>query len=132
VGVIVMQWHTAMTHVTELPIAYSYAMLLIDRRVFGKLSEDDQAVVTDVMRRVYAGFDRRGEAEDQEARQALLDDGLESVTVSAEERGEWKRLIDASNRQAGAAGEFDLALLEEIECLLDAFRNGGDGQRCGP
>jgi TRAP-type C4-dicarboxylate transport system substrate-binding protein len=132
VGIIVMQWHTAMTHVTELPIAYSYAMLLIDRRVFGKLSDEDQAVVTEVMRGVYEGFDRRGEAEDREAHQALLDDGLASVTVSSEERGEWKRLIDESNRKAGAAGEFDLALLEEIECHLEAFRNGGDGLRCGP
>jgi len=132
VGVIVMQWHTAMTHVTDLPIAYAYATLILDGRVFKRLSASDRAVVDEVMRGVYRKFDEQGESEDREAFQALLDDGIRRVEVADAEAAEWKRLIEDSNRAAGERDVFDLRLFDEAQCHLQAFRSGEVGADCAP
>jgi len=132
VGVIVMQWHTAMTHITDLPIAYTYATLIIDQRVFGKLSADDQAIVTEVMQRVYRGFDERNAREDREAFDALLADGIQLVEVNPEEQQQWRELIRASNLENAAEVGMDLALVARIDCYLAAYRAGSDDAHCAP
>ena len=53
VGAVVFQWHTRLKYITELPIAYVYASLLIDQRVFAKVSAQDQLIVREVMEGIY-------------------------------------------------------------------------------
>lgn len=130
VGVIVMQWHTAMKYITDVPIAYVYASLLIDRRAFGRISEPDQAVVREVLERMYRGFDAQGITDDKEAFQALLDEGLQTVPVAAEEAAEWQRVIDESSRSAAREGFFDITVMEQMECYLAAYRDGTDEAHC--
>jgi len=130
VGVIVMQWHTAMKYITDIPIAYVYATMLIDKRVFGKIAAADQAIAREVMEGIYQGFDAQGVTEDRAAYQALLDEGLERVSIDDAEAREWQALIDASNEQAASEGVVPAVLLEELECYLAAFRAGAAGDDC--
>ena len=92
---------------------------------------EDQAVVREVMEGIYRGFDEQGIADDEAAFQALLDDGIEPVDAKPGQQDAWRDLIQASNREAGSEGVFDTALLDQLECHLEAFRNGGEGA-CGP
>lgn len=130
VGVIVMQWHTAMKYVTDVPIAYVYATMLIDARVFGRIAEADQAVVREVMERIYRDFDRQGVADDREAFQALLDEGLELVAIDDAEAREWQAIIDAANDAAAREGVISGALLRQMQCHLEAYRTGSGDQHC--
>ena len=127
-----MQWHTAMTHITDLPIAYTYATLIIDQRVFGKLSAPDQAIVTEVMERVYRGFDERNAREDKEAFDALLADGIQPVQVEPAEQQQWRELIRASNIESASETGMDLELVKRIDCYLAAYRAGSDDAHCTP
>lgn len=132
VGVIVMQWHTAMNYITNLPLAYAFAALIIDARAFGRISEQDQRVVREVMERIYRGFNEQGIVDDRNAYQALLDEGLQPVELTAQERAGWQELISRSNREVAEKGIYDLALLKEIECYLTAYRTGSDATHCSP
>ncbi|MEE4174969.1 MAG: TRAP transporter substrate-binding protein DctP [Xanthomonadales bacterium] len=132
VGVIVMQWHTAMSYITDLKLAYIYAGLLIDRRPWSKIAPEDQAVVREVMERIYRGFDAQGVTDDQEAMDALLNQGLELVTLEDAERESWDRLFMSTNEAAAEAGTFDEALLQTLECHLAVFRGEQPEGRCGP
>jgi TRAP-type C4-dicarboxylate transport system substrate-binding protein len=132
VGVIVMQWHTAMKYITDLPIAYSYAALLIDGKAFSRLSDVDQVVVREVMDAIYREFDRRGVTEDREAFQALLDEGLERVPVPETQRVDWQRLMDDANQAAAREGIVSANLLARIACHLAAFRGGAGNNDCAP
>jgi len=132
VGVIVMQWHTAVKYITDLRIAYIFGALIVDGRAFGRISAEDQQVVREVMDETYRGFDRQGVTDDREAYQALLDEGLQTVSLPPEERQEWQRLIAAATLKAGAEGVFDAALLKELECYLEAFRTQSDDSGCAP
>ncbi len=122
VGVIVMQWHTAMSYITDLKLAYVYAGLLIDRRPWSKIAPEDQAVVREVMERIYRQFDAQGIADDEAALAALLDQGLELVPLDDAERKAWDDLFMSTNEAAAETGAFDTELLQTLECHLAVYR----------
>ena len=41
IGALVLQWHTKIKYVTEIPLVYTVGFMAIDKRAFGKLSEAD-------------------------------------------------------------------------------------------
>jgi len=125
VGAVVFQWHTRLKYITDLPIAYIYAALLIDKRAFSKLSEGDQKVVRDVMEGTYRKFDQNGSRENGEALQALLGNGLQMVAPVTEQIDEWRGIVSASHRRLGNEGTFDIALLDQMQALIDTYRSGG-------
>ena len=47
VGAVVLQWYTKVKYVTDFPFAYTLALMAIDKRAFGQLGDQDQAIVRD-------------------------------------------------------------------------------------
>lgn len=130
VGVIVMQWQTVVKYITDLPIAYSYGALLVEGKVFSQISGADQAVVREVMEGIYRGFDESNEEDNRSAFQALQGEGLQLVELQPGQAELWRSKLDASNHAAAKAGVYDLALLEEVKCLLAAYRSQAE-PHCG-
>lgn len=125
VGAVVFQWHTRLKYITELPVAYVYAAMLIDKKAFSKLSEGDQKIAREVMEGIYRKFDQYGVSDNEEAMQALLDSGLEMVTPAPSDVTEWRSIVSSSNHKLGEDGEFDVALLDRMRALIAEVRNGG-------
>jgi TRAP-type C4-dicarboxylate transport system substrate-binding protein len=123
VGAVVLQWHTRLKYITDLPLAYVYAAILIERKVFERLQADDQAVVHEVLARVYQGFDESGNADNLAALQALQNSGLELVSPESAEVETWRKAIVAAQVQLGSKGEFDPALLQKMQQLLAEYRS---------
>ena len=124
VGALVFQWHTQLKYVTELPIAYVYAALLIDKRAFSKLSQEDQQVVREVMEGTYRKFDQNGVRENDQALQALLGNGLQMVMPDTSEVSEWRSIVNTSHRQQAGEGTFDIELLNRMQGLVQTYRSG--------
>lgn len=122
VGAVVLQWHTRLRWITDLPLVYTYGALIIDQRAFGKLGAEDQAVVRKVMERVYAEFDRLSVEDDEGAMKALLDSGLELVEPVAGEVAEWRAIVAESNRESARRGALDVALLDQALRLIGEVR----------
>ncbi len=120
---LVLQWHTKIKFMTEIRLAYSMAFMAIDKRVFDKLQVEDQAVVREVMTRVYAGFDRQNVIDNREARDALVGAGIESVDFDASEHGRIRAIMQISNRALGEKGEFTLELYDEMIGYLEEYRS---------
>jgi len=130
-GAIVLQWNTAVSYITELPLAYIFAMLVIDKRVFDKMQADDQAVVRDVMEGVYKGFDAQGAKDNEEALKALLAGGVKSVETDEGQVAIWRQKVQASNRELAEKGAISVELLDEIQCYIDAYRADDKDKDCG-
>jgi TRAP-type C4-dicarboxylate transport system substrate-binding protein len=124
VGAVVFQWHTQVNYLADVPIAYVYAALLVDKRVFSKLSPADQAVVREVMEGIYRKFDKYGVSDNEEAMQALLASGLETITPDPADVAEWREVVRASHRQLASEQVFDPVLYGQIESLLEQYRAG--------
>lgn len=124
VGAVVFQWHTNLKYIADVPIAYVYAALLVDKRAFSKISPEDQAVVREVMEGIYRKFDRYGVTDNDQAMQALLESGLEKLSPNAQEVAEWSKVVNQSHRKLGEDGVFDIVLYERMQALLSDYRSG--------
>jgi TRAP-type C4-dicarboxylate transport system substrate-binding protein len=124
VGAVVFQWHTRLKYITELPIAYVYAAMLIDSKAFAKLSAQDQLIVREVMEGIYRKFDQNGVTENNKALEALLENGLQLVLPDAADVSQWRGIVDASNRSLAMEGAFDAALLDRMQSLIREYQEG--------
>ena len=122
IAALVLQWHTKVGYMTDLPLSYIAAALVIEKRAFDRLRESDQAVVREVMGGIYAELDRKNRVDNERAREALLTDGLELVEPVRGEVPEWRRAIAPTLRELGARGEFSPEKYAEVQRLLREFR----------
>src|SRR5690606_30370815 len=53
VAAIALQWHTQIRYITDLPLAYFYALMIIEPKAFNKVSPDDQAIIRAEMRQAF-------------------------------------------------------------------------------
>jgi len=124
VGAVVFQWHTRLKYLSNVPVAYVYAALLIDKRAFSRISTEDQQIVRDVMEGIYRKFDQNGVKENAQAMQALLDNGLEMISANPTEVEQWQEIVSKSHRNLAGQGVFDIELLDRMQGLIEDFRNG--------
>lgn len=129
-GTIILQWNTGVSYITELPLAYIYAMLIVDKKYFDRIEATDQLIVREVMEKVYRGFDQQGNEDNIKAYQALLDDGMKSVMPDQGQVPVWRDVVQKSNHQLAQEGMVSIGLLNEIECYIKAFRDASPGRDC--
>jgi TRAP-type C4-dicarboxylate transport system substrate-binding protein len=114
IGALVLQWHTKVRYMTELPLAYTLGFLAIDKKAFVKLSENDQAVVQEVITDMYETFDKQNLEDNRKARAALLKQKIELVEFDPAELKRFRELMHVSNRKLGESGLFTLSLYDEM------------------
>jgi TRAP-type C4-dicarboxylate transport system substrate-binding protein len=119
---IILQWNTKVSYITGLPLSYIFAMLVIEKKYFDRIQPADQAIVREVMEKIYRGFDEQGNEDNEQAYKALLADGMEAVTPDLAELPEWHKAIRETNHRLAKEGVVDEGLLNEIECYVAAHR----------
>ena len=124
IGALVLQWHTKVNYVTDMPLVYTYGFMAIDKRAYKKLSAADQAIVDEVMSGIYSKFNTKNLVDNEEAMQALINAGIESVSVNAAEIDSIREVLLQSNRQLAEEGEYSLELYNEMMRYVEAYRNG--------
>ncbi len=92
VAAIALQWHTKVKYLTEVPLLYTYGLLVISDKAFGKLSEEDQELVREVLNRTFKSH-RQPEPQ-----------GQRTGPCGAEKAGHRLRRATAQRSRALAAG----------------------------
>lgn len=129
-GTIILQWNTGVSYITELPLAYIYAMLIVDKKYFDRIRADDQLIVREIMEKVYRGFDQQGNEDNVEAYQALLDDGMKSVIPDQGQIPAWREVVQQSNHRMAEQGVISMSLLNELECYILTLRDANPERDC--
>jgi TRAP-type C4-dicarboxylate transport system substrate-binding protein len=124
VGAIALQWYTKVKYVTDFPITYTYAVLVIEKKIFDQLEPADQAVVRDVFTALNDRFDVENRAENANARDALIANGLQMVEPAPGAVDVWRGRVAEINRAQVADGALSADLFEELQALLQAYRDG--------
>ncbi|MDH3860553.1 MAG: TRAP transporter substrate-binding protein DctP [Gammaproteobacteria bacterium] len=122
IGALVLQWHTKVKYITELPLVYTMGFMAVDKRAFNKISEADQAIVREVMERTYRNFDKQNLIDNRGARDALLNAGLESVPFDVEEYQRIREVLMVSTAALGEQGLFSAELFEEMLRYAQEYR----------
>jgi TRAP-type C4-dicarboxylate transport system substrate-binding protein len=120
---LVMQWHTKVKYITKVPLVYTFGFMAIDKKAFDKVSEEDKAIVTEVMTRTYKNFDKQNLIDNQGAYDALLNSQIKPAKFDDEEFVKVRDRLLASNLKQGTNGAFTLSLYQEMLQYIDEYRN---------
>jgi len=94
IGAIALQWHTKVKYFSDVPLMYLVGALVIDARAFGKLSAEDQAVVREVIGEKFEKIDGQTRLDNENAREALANQGIGFVTPPPGETKRWRAIAD--------------------------------------
>lgn len=124
VGAIALQWHTRVKYVTDTPLIYLYGILIVKRQVFERLDAADQAVVRAVMSAVFKRLNHLNREENAQARQALMDEGVEFVQPTRAAQHDWDNLLTQLIQEGKQGDRFpSREILNILLAHLDAFRS---------
>lgn len=124
---IALQWHTRVKYLTDAPLSYITALLVIERKVFQRLAAADQAIVRDVMGRVFREIDAGNRRDSINAKEALRKQGIVFVTPSPLQLAEWQRIADTARAQIVSRGVYSKDMLEALQERLEAYRKSPAG-----
>ena len=111
---IVLQWHTQLDYILDLPFMYIYSVFILDARQFSRLSPDDQELTRKTFQTFLARVEQQNYADHDQALAALERQGLTVLKPTKEEVAAWRA---AANRAANAWVENDILVQEHVDLL---------------
>jgi TRAP-type C4-dicarboxylate transport system substrate-binding protein len=124
VGAVLLQYHTKLKYVTDLPLIYTFGLMAIDKKAFTKLSASDQQVVTAVLSEPYSRFDKQNVEDELAAKEALFKAGMQQVVPAAGPLAELQAKLRQSNDDIAAQGLVSADLYKELLALVAEYRSG--------
>jgi TRAP-type C4-dicarboxylate transport system substrate-binding protein len=124
IATVALQWHTQVKYLTELPLSYFVGTLAIDKKSFLRLSPADQAVVRDVMGKVFHEIDEQNRKDNISAYNALLKQGIKPVKPNAQELAEWEKYAELASQQMVKDGIVSQQAASQMTSLIAAARTG--------
>jgi TRAP-type C4-dicarboxylate transport system substrate-binding protein len=122
VAALVLQWHTKVKYITDLPISYSMGVFAIEKGAYSALSVDDQRVIREVMGRYCDQLDREAREDNRKAAEVLSRSGLQTVTVNESDVAGWRKTIESIHPQLRARPDIDAALFDRLLGVLAEYR----------
>ena len=125
---VLLQLHTAVKYFTDMPVVYAMQFMAIQKRAFDKLSADDQEVMREVLTRVYSELNDESPAAAVNAKEALVNSGVESIVPDEGEFQRMQKVMAENNRDMAKQGMFSLELFETMQRHLDEYRSEQAGK----
>ena len=123
IGALVLQWHTKIKYMSDLPLLYTLGFMAVDKRAFYKLSEADQAIVREVMGQIYNGFDKSNLVDNQGALDAMLNTGIETVPFALSDYEQLRETLRELNAKLAAQGVLSEELYNEMLMHVADYRS---------
>lgn len=119
-----LQLHNHVEYVMDLPLIYIYTVMAIDQKIFAEFSEVDKVIVTGILDDALRDIDGDSRKDNLKSYQVLLDQGINSVSPSADDLNAWGSIATDAVSSMLNAGEVSATILQEFEQNLMAARTG--------
>ncbi len=123
VGAIVLQWHTQIKYITNIPLIYLHAVLAVDKKAFLKIAEQDRKIVTQIMTKALKEIDFQNREDDINAIQALKNRGITFITPSRDAMGEWQEIADIASKKMIESGILPKDMADQLDTHLTDFHS---------
>jgi TRAP-type C4-dicarboxylate transport system substrate-binding protein len=121
-GAIGLQWHTRVRYLTDTPLLYLFGTLVVQEKAFERLTPVDQQHLSRIMMEVFARISVQNQQDNQQARQALLREGIQFAQPEAEDMQAWRQRVGRAVDDMARQGIYSEALLEQVRGDLATFR----------
>ena len=122
VGAVVLQWFTKVKYVSNLPLVYTLATMVIDKRAFSSISDADQATVREILTAVYDDFESQNKEDNLQAEEALAANGLKFIDLQPEIIAAWREAARQANEKMAEKGLFSEDLLNALLSYVEEYR----------
>ena len=123
VGAVVLQWHTQIKYIMDIPLIYLHAVLAVDKKKFLKIKEQDRAVVTQVMTKALKQIDIQNREDDINAIQALKNRGIKFITPSKDALVEWHKVAAIASKRMIESGILPRDVVDQLDTHLSDFHS---------
>ena len=123
VGAVVLQWHTQIKYITDIPLIYLHAVLAVDKGAFLKIAEPDRKIVTQIMTKALNEIDFQNREDDISATQALKNRGIIFITPSKDALVEWQTIANIASEKMIEAGILPRDVADQLDKHLADFHS---------
>jgi len=118
---LVTQWYSRVNYIIDVPLAYIGGALIIDSRVFSRLSAQDQETAKRVGAKYLRRLTDRTRKDNQEALEIMLKRGVKKIQLEPAELERFKQLLhEAINEVDSAVLPRDT--LRKVQSTLEQYR----------
>ena len=107
----------------EEPFLYIYGVFAVDRKVFSKISPEDQQVFREIMGHVFSDLNRINRQDNVNALKTLRKQGIEFIKVPAASLAKWYNDAAAVPKRLIEAGRLSQEMAYTLENLLKEYRS---------
>ena len=123
-GAIALQWHTRVKYLTEIPLLYTYGILVITDKAFKLLSGPDQTLMREVLGETFKAIDAQNRRDNEAALKALKNQGIEFLQPPLQDLAGWRKSVESAQKQLVAQGYFSRDLVDKVRKILAEQRSG--------
>ena len=122
VAAIALQWHTQVKYVTDIPLLYTYGILMLDKREFYSLPSEHQTVVREVMGRVFREIEQLNLDDNDKALAAIKKQGVEFLSVPEADLENWREVAATVADRLVKKGRLSRSVVDTLEKNLADYR----------
>jgi len=123
-GAISLQWFTKVKYITDVPLAYLAAGVVVKKNVFERIPQPFQITLKESFPRHLDKLKSVTRKENQEAIEVMANHGVKIISLSKDHINEFKKLSNkAMGRLSGKT--FSQKALDEVYSHLETYRKGG-------
>ncbi|MEW8505983.1 MAG: TRAP transporter substrate-binding protein DctP [Candidatus Thiodiazotropha sp.] len=122
IGAIALQWHTRVNYLTQVPLAYLYATLVLKEKAFNKMQQSDRSIVKQILGAAFDRIDHQNRMDNEKAMAALQKQGIEFVNPSADQQQAWEKHANSTLIKLSEDKLFSKAMLSRMQTLIQQQR----------
>jgi len=122
IGAIALQWHTKINYVMDEPLTYFSALLVIDKKAFNKLKDEDKEIVRSVMGDAFIRINEQNRKDNVAAKQALMNQGIKFIRLSPASAKEWRQVGEMAKEKLEKQNKYSGKAYDDLMNYLDESR----------
>ena len=108
---------------TEVPLVYFYATMVISEKAFKKIAPEDQKVVRSILEATFKEVDKLNRKDNEDAYKALTSQGIEFVTPTEADLKNWQtKAQNAIGDFVTMDGGVSRETMDTVLAILDEYR----------
>jgi len=119
IAAIALQWHTKINYVMDEPLTYFSALLVIDKKAFNKLKDEDREIVRSIMSDAFKRINDQNRKDNAAAKQALMNQGIEFVRLTPDSAKEWREVGDKAIKMLEKQNKYSDKAYSDLMKYLD-------------